>query len=235
MSITEKMINFILENRVTTTEVSDAMGKEGLLAGITPINSGMFRVGKVRCVFTANESNYDVHEQIKSVQKDDVIIIFTHNCGERAIIGELIAKYSLLYKRAAAMVVEGKVRDIAGLKRENYPIWSKGNSPIGCFNRPVDHYPADLRKEIEEKYEGAIAVCDEGGVVIVPKRLHTEEMLQRLEQIELQEDLWFFCLDTLKWDTKRIVCDKDYLKDHPDIPAVFKEHLVKLSQPLDKR
>jgi 4-hydroxy-4-methyl-2-oxoglutarate aldolase len=234
VSYTDKIISYLMENRVTTTEVSDAMGKEGLLPGIMPINSGMYKVGRVRCIFTANESNYDVHEQIKHVEKDDVIILFTHNCGERAIIGELIAKYSLLYKRATAFIVDGKVRDIAGLKRENYAIWSNGSSPIGCFNRPTDHFPVDQRKALEDQYNGGIAVCDEGGVVIIPTSLHSEQMLQKLEQIELQEDLWFFCLDTLKWDTKRIVCDKDYLADK-DIPEVFRDHLSRLSQPLDKR
>lgn len=48
--------------------------------------------------------------------------------------------------------------------------------------------------------------------VVSPKRL-TEEMVQRLERIEMQEDIWFFCLDTLKWDTKKIVCDKAYLTE----------------------
>lgn len=233
MNYTEKLISYLQENRVTTTEVSDAMGKEGLIPNVMPINSGMYRAGRVRCVFAANESNYDVHEQIKEVAKDDVVIVFTHNCGDRSIIGELVAKYTLLYRRALALVVEGNVRDIGGLKRENYPIWAKGSSPIGCFNTPADGFPEDEKKEVYSKYNGGIAVCDDGGVVVIPKELHTAEMLKRLEQIELQEDVWFFCLDTLKWDTKKIVCDKEYLNEVNDIPNAFKVHLAKLSKPLD--
>ena len=59
-------------------------------------------------------------------------------------------------------------------------------------------------------------------------------MLKKLEKIELQEDIWFFCLDTLKWDTKKIVCDKDYLKETKMIPEKYQEFLEELSRPLDK-
>ena len=47
--------------------------------------------------FTANNSNYSVHEQILDVKQGDVVIIFTHNCNGRAIIGDLIAKFEFKF------------------------------------------------------------------------------------------------------------------------------------------
>ena len=230
----QEILDFILENRVNTTEVADALGKKGVIPGVLPINPEQFRAGKVKCVFAANFSNYDVHEQIREIDKDSVVIIFTYNCEGRSIIGELIAKYVLLYQRATAVVVEGSVRDVAALKRERFSVWSKGVSPIGCFNKPADPFPVDFKEEILNKFEGAIAVCDDGGVVIIPNDQHTKEMLERLERIEIQEDVWFFCLDALKWDTKKIVCDKAYLNEAEELPAVFKSKVNELSKPLDK-
>lgn len=59
-------------------------------------------------------------------------------------------------------------------------------------------------------YDGSIAVCDDTGVVIIPKELHTEEFLEKLDFIENQEDIWFECLDHKKWNTYDIVCLKKY-------------------------
>ena len=52
-------------------------------------------------------------------------------------------------------------------------------------------------------------------------------MLARLNHIEMQEDIWFFCLDTLKWDTKKIVCEKAYLKETNLLSSVHLENLKK--------
>lgn len=59
------------------------------------------------------------------------------NC-DKAIFGDLVSKYILLYKRAKAIVINGILRDIPDLIKENYPIWLNGKSPIGCVNRKMD-------------------------------------------------------------------------------------------------
>ena len=59
-------------------------------------------------------------------------------------------------------------------------------------------------------------------------------MLTRLHRLEMQEDIWFFCLDTLKWDTKKIVCEKAYLQETGLLSSVHVEQLKELNKPLDK-
>jgi hypothetical protein len=125
------------------------------------------------------------------------------------------------------------VRDAACLRREGYAVWSEGVSPLGCFNIPVDPFPEDIKNELKKKYEGGIAVCDDGGVTVIPQDLLNENMLNRLHRIEMQEDIWFFCLDTLKWDTKKIVCDKDYLTEQGLLSSIHIEQLKELNKPLD--
>lgn len=236
MTYKEQILEYCVSNRVSTTEVADALGKTGVLPKVQPITFNQFRVGPVRPIFTANNSNYAVHEQIRDVQKGEVVIIFPHNCGDRAIIGDLVSKYILLYKGAAALVVLGLVRDAARLRREGYAIWAEGVSPLGCFNVPSEEpYPQDLERKLRDSYEGGIAVCDDGGVTVIRRDLLTEEMLTRLRRIEMQEDIWFFCLDTLKWDTKKIVCDKAYLTEQGLLSSVHIEQLSELSQPLDTK
>ena len=192
MNYANKILDFCLENRVSTTEVADALGKSGVLPKVGPINFNQYRVGPVRAIFTANNSNYAVHEQIRGVKKGEVVIIFAHQCVDRAIIGDLISKFILLYKGAAALVVQGLVRDAAGLRRQGYAVWSEGVSPLGCFNVPSDPYPKELEEQMRVAYEGGIAVCDDGGVTVIPRDKLDAEMLARLRRIEMQEDIWVF-------------------------------------------
>ena len=233
MDYTTEVIEFIRSNRVSTTEVADALGKSGVLPDLLPITPGQLHVGKVRALFAANNSNYDLHEQCKYVEKGEVVIIFTHECDGRAIFGDLVARFLTLYKGAEAIVVNGKVRDVSRLRRESYPIWAKGFTPLGCFNVSADPFPPKKKMEIRKQVDGGVAVCDDGGVTVIPPNQLNHSMMEKLHQIEDQEDIWYYCLNALKWDTKQIVCDKEYASSGGLLPQVFTEKLSKMKNPLD--
>ena len=55
-------------------------------------------------------------------------------------------------------------------------------------------------------------VCDDSGVVMIPKDKIDEHLLTRLDFIEFQEDIWYYCVDTLKMSTFETVCLKKYLE-----------------------
>ena len=210
----DKIIDYLVHNRVSTTEVADALGKTGVVPDLMPINRGHYKAGKVKWVCAYEESNWPVHEQIQDIEEDCIIFVQTFGCGERAIFGELVSKYLLLYRQSRALVIQGNMRDAAALIKENWPIWCKGLNPVGCFNRqPSKPLDENLFKECYEKYDGAIAVCDDCGVVVIPKEKITEDFLRALEHMEYQEDIWFDRLDHYKENTFEIVCQKQYLKD----------------------
>lgn len=73
--------------------------------------------------------------------------------------------------------------------------------------------PLNIIKEHKNYYDGSIAVCDDCGVVIIPKEFHTEEFFDKIQNIEKQEDIWFERLDRYKENTFEIVCLKKYLKE----------------------
>lgn len=210
----ERIIDYIKRNRVSTTEVADCLGKTGVLENVLPVNKGHFKVGNVKWVYAYKETNWDVHEQVVSTQENDIVFIDAIDCKHRAIIGELVAKYILLYRQAAAIVSNAKMRDAGALMRENYPIWSTGVTPVGCFNtKPEPPLDEVTEREHRNMYDGAIMVCDDCGVVLIPKELHTEEFLEKLVKIEEQEDIWFDRLDRKKESTFDIVCLKKYLNE----------------------
>ncbi len=209
-----RIIEYIETNKVSTTEVADCLGKSGVVPDIYPIKHGLFRVGKVKWVYAFNESNWEVHEQVRDVQRGDIVYIECFDCKERAVIGELVSKFILLYRRGAAIVTNGRMRDAHRLIKGNYSVWCKGFSPVGCFNTKNETpFDEKIIKSRKEEFDGAVMVCDDSGVVLIPKEQLTEEFYEKLEKIEEQEDIWFDCIDRRKWDTFDTVCLKKYRDD----------------------
>lgn len=135
--------------------------------------------------------------------------------------GELVAKYLLLYKRCKAIIVGGLVRDVHSLLKERYPIWSFGTTPIGCSNslpEPNDYVNEQVNQS-RARFENAIIVADDSGVVLIEKEKINESLKQRLQFVELQEDIWFYCIDTLKWSTYETICRKSYMNNPLVLPA----------------
>lgn len=212
--IRKSIVDYLVRNRVSTTEVADALGKTGVLPDLMPVNKGVYKAGKIKWVYAYEESNWPVHEQIQNIEEDCIVFVDSFGCGDRAIFGELVSKYMLLYRQSRGIVIRGKMRDAAALIRENWPIWCSGFSPVGCFNRkPSVPFDEKIKNKHIEKYEGAIAVCDDCGVVVIPKEKITRDFLYALHCIEAQEDIWFDRLNHYKESTFEIVCQKNYLKD----------------------
>lgn len=212
MSLVNKIIDLIEANKISSTEVSDVLGKTGQIEHIHALNPGLFRVGEVKVVYAINNSNYEVHKQLAEIDdlKNKILFVYNVNC-DNAIFGDLVSKYILLYKRAKAIVVDGKLRDAHRLIKEKYPIWLKDVSPIGCVNHPNGpEIEEDLLRQIREKYDGSIMVCDDSGVVMIPKNVVNEKLHTKLQFIEFQEDIWYYCVDTLKMSTFDTVCLKKY-------------------------
>jgi 4-hydroxy-4-methyl-2-oxoglutarate aldolase len=223
--VRDEIIDYVIRNRVSTTEVADALGKQGVWAGPQPLTPDFHVAGPIFPIFTAHGSNHTVHDQMRDAPRDSIVVVFTEDCEDRAILGELVARFALLYRGATALVVDGLVRDTARLRRERFPVWASGVTPLGCVNEFRGDFDSGRRAELEAAYEGGVAVCDDGGVVLIPADRVNEDMLRRLELIELVEDVWAFCLNTLKWDTKDIVCDRRYLREPHLLPPALTEQL----------
>lgn len=224
-----KIIKTIERNKISSVEIADAFNKTGVLEGIKPFNSGHLVAGKVKYVCTYTESNWPLHEQIIDLEEDVVLFVDAFDCKNRAIFGDIVSKYLFLYKRVKGVIVNGFIRDAHRIRKENYPLWCKGATPLGCFNKQVELTPEirDYMALQRDYLEGSIAVCDDSGCTIIPKEKHTQDSLDRIEFIELQEDIWYFCLDTLKWDTFTTICKKEYLNHKDILPLHLQEKLSK--------
>ena len=166
--------------------MSDALLKSGSILGIRPIEyqNARHKVGKIKCIFAYNNSNFLVHEGLKNVEENDVVIIFAKKFNNKSIIGDIIAKFTLLYKQASSIVVLGNVRDLPKLIKEKYPIWCKGFNPVGSENNFTGNFPKGEKSKILKKFEGGIAVCDATGVILVENKKISNKLLDKIKFIE---------------------------------------------------
>lgn len=232
MDLEDEIVELIQRNRISTTEVADALGKKGDIPGVMPLTSLKFAVGKIRFIPVMNDSNYLLHKEIELVKPGEIVFIKPHNFTRVAVFGDLVAKYVLLYKQAAAIVVEGNVRDTARLVREQYSIWCYGSNPVGAVNSS-SHSEEDFNRINFDNLVEGIAICDQGGVVVIPKNSINKSLLRKLQHIEAQEDLWHFCLNSLQWSTYDIVVNKRYLTDRENIPEVLIKAVLDLGDDIN--
>ena len=206
-----EIIRLIRTNRISSTEIADCLNKSGQLCeGLVAITRGHFRVGRISYIYAAAGSNYPVHQGLEKIDPDTVVVVDAFDCQDKALFGNLVAKYAILYRQSQALIALGKLRDAPHLIREAYPIWCLGFSPIGCSNDPVDLAPYRLRiNERKKSLDGCVAICDDSGVVVIPREAE-RNFIEKLHWIEHLEDVWFDCIDRRKWSTFDTVCLKRY-------------------------
>ncbi len=221
--IREKIITLIERNRISSVEVADALGKTGVIKGPKILTPGKFCVGTVQYIFGYSETNWPIHEQGEKVEEGGILYVDTFECNDKAAFGDLVSKYFILYKRKTGIVVNGLVRDVHTLRKENYAMWSTGTTPLGCSNINIE-LPEHIREEAMQRkayFDGSIMVCDDSGCTLIAKEHINAVTLKKLEFMELQEDIWFYCIDTLKWSTYETVCLKKYMENKDHLPSVL--------------
>ena len=123
-----------------------------------------------------------------SLRPDHVAVVDTNNCHEFAAYGELMSSISIS-KGVKGAVVDGAIRDISRVLRLRFPIWYKGNIPTDSIprfeivgvNRPI--WCGGVRVK-----PGDIIFADADGVVVVPKELDLEKVVEKAERkVELEE------------------------------------------------
>ena len=148
----KNIIDFIKRNRVSTTELADCMGKKGAYKNVSPITQGYFKVGNLFYVCVSGGSNWDVHKKIQDLKDNDIVLIEALDFKNKAVFGDLVSKYLLLYKQANAIVTNAKLRDAPRLIKEQWPIWCNGFTPIGYKNKKLT-LSEEIKKKRDKKHD----------------------------------------------------------------------------------
>ena len=123
---------------------------------------------------------------IESLEPGDVLVIDAMGRPEGAMVGDILSA-RIKARGGAALVVDGPVRDLIGLKEVGLPVYSKNlhpvPSPYGIINTDAN-VPIQCGGVLV--MPGDIVLADEDGVMIVPPALAAKvaEAGTNIEEIE---------------------------------------------------
>jgi 4-hydroxy-4-methyl-2-oxoglutarate aldolase len=180
--------------RHDTAKICDAMAGYGAMHHtIKPLDPAMRAVGRALTVLTRPGDALYVQKAIDLTSPGDVIVISAGGYEDVSVIGERLG-YFFKRKGAAAIIVDGAVRDSQGMIETSPPTYAEaccirifGSQGPGAINVPVTCGGVGVEP-------GDIIVADRDGVVVVPledaARIadladeHLEAEIARLKEVE---------------------------------------------------
>jgi len=171
--------------------IGDAQdGRGGLDAAIKPVLAGT-PAGAARICGPAltcqcgPDDNLALFAAVSVAEPGDVIVAASEGFTGSAVVGDLLAGMAR-NKGVAAIVVDGMVRDIAGLRAFALPIFARGLTP----NSGVRNGPGTVGFPVHaggrRVASGDLVVADEDGVATVPAA-DLEAVADRIDAIEKAE------------------------------------------------
>lgn len=164
----------------------DALGRAGALGhDIKPVWDGAPFVGSALTVWTTPRDNLAPYAALTLARPGDVMLIATGAAEGFSVVGDLIIGM-MRNCGIVAVVTDGLVRDVQGIRDVGIPCYARGVSPNSPFkNGPGGvGVPISLGGVVVEP--GDLVVGDADGVVIVP-RGRIDEALAELAEVRKKE------------------------------------------------
>ncbi|MXP41377.1 RraA family protein [Altererythrobacter soli] len=122
--------------------------------------------------------NLMIHKALDIARPGDIVVVDCSGAMSNAVFGDLVANKSC-HRGIAGFVIDGLIRDLAGIVETGLPVYARGVTPFG----PLHRGPGEINTPIScggvVVNPGDIIKADSTGIAVVPKD-HAAEILQRL-------------------------------------------------------
>jgi regulator of RNase E activity RraA len=188
----------------TLSDILDSMGVAGAIPGsvLKPVLQGKKIAGPAVTLkyvpepITPAQSFHD-KARAKLADRDayamtepgDVVVIDGGGRGDISAMGGLSTLMAKKYK-LAGNIVDCGVRDIQDIRGLDYPVWSRGITPItGKFRFEALEINGPVVCAGVSVHPGDLVVADDTGIVIIPQDLVKEVIHQAIEALKKEENL----------------------------------------------
>jgi 3-hexulose-6-phosphate synthase/6-phospho-3-hexuloisomerase len=168
--------------KVSTANISDAIHRQEALREIFSITSGTKMVGQAVTVRTYPGDWAKPVEAIDQAQEGDVIVVDAGGVGP-AVWGEL-ASHSAQEKNLAGVVVDGAVRDVAEIRRMNFPAFAKMITPAAGEPKGFGEIGVPVNIGGTKVFPGDWVVGDDDGVMILSDKKVIEFSNRAMDVLE---------------------------------------------------
>ena len=156
---------------LTSTLASDATGGEGVLEGLAPIRPGQHYAGYASTVTVAEGDNQQLREAaVRGPRPGRVLVVGGSPTSQRAVMGDLVATF-LQNQGFRAVVVDGRVRDVAELRTLNLQVWCRGVSPVASTKEGGGRLGGEVDCGGVAVAPGDLVVADDDGIVVWPAQM----------------------------------------------------------------
>ncbi len=123
---------------------------------------------------------------VDSCQPDDVFVAAAGGSVHSGVWGELLTT-AARNRGCVGVICDGAVRDIAAMRRMEFPVFARGRCVYDSQNRQrvVD---LDVTVEIDSVpfHPGDLVVADSDGVVVIPQEVEAEALRRAWEKIHAE-------------------------------------------------
>ena len=172
--------------KLVTPWISDAQGSFGVMhADIKSRVPGAVQAGPAFTVLCYPGSIITVHKALAEAKPGDMLVVAGDGDDKGALLGELMATACKAIGLAGA-VIDGPVRDAAGIRELGFPVWARSVTPRVGTNRRVGQTQVPVACGDIVVHPGDWIFADDDGVVVVPVA-NVEKVLAAAETTDAKE------------------------------------------------
>jgi 4-hydroxy-4-methyl-2-oxoglutarate aldolase len=176
-------VNALVElARLGTATVYEAAGRRGLVdAEFHQLVPGSRVAGPARTVRCGQGDNLMMHAVVEAVEPGDVVVVTMPEPAPFGMMGDLLAT-QLKVRGAAAVLMDGGVRDVEELAELGLPVWARYIRIRGATKDQVGALNETVTVGGQAIAPGDIVVLDADGAAVIPADLVEEVLAASLER-----------------------------------------------------